>query len=151
MTFTFREQVAQDEEFLRGLFAAAVGPALGLSAWPVEQRAALLDLQYRARERDWSERCPPGRLLIVERDGEPAGRIRFSQPEADGCRRVVDLAVAPAHRRCGVATAALAHCPGPLRLRVARTNLPARQLYQRLGFLPEGGDDLDLFLHRPAQ
>ena len=62
---------------------------------------------------------------------------------------MVDLAVAPEYRRRGIATAVLNRCPGPLALRVARGNLPARRLYDRLGFTVREADALDLFLHRP--
>ena len=80
---------------------------------------------------------------------ETACRLRLSRPDVVGCRRVVDLAVAPEYRRRGIATAVLNRCPGPLALRVARGNLPARRLYDRLGFTVREADALDLFLHRP--
>ncbi|MFD4139002.1 GNAT family N-acetyltransferase [Streptomyces sp. NPDC058572] len=106
-------------------------------------------LQYDARERDWMQRWPPGRPEIIEVDGAPAGRIRLSRPQADGSRRVVDLAIAPEYRRRGVATEALNRCEGALSLSVTRTNLPAQRLYARPGFTLRGSDELDLFLHRP--
>ncbi|MQY09986.1 hypothetical protein SRB5_00900 [Streptomyces sp. RB5] len=147
---TFREQEPGDTGFLQRLFAAGLESSLGLHAWPERERAFVVGMQYEARERDWAQRCPPGRLEIIEVDGAPAGRLRLSRPDTDGTRRVIDLAIAPEHRQRGLATRALTRCTGPLSLNVARTNLPAQRLYTRLGFRPRGGDELDLFLHRQA-
>lgn len=149
-TVTFRAQEEADTAFLGRLLAAVLEPALGLRAWPERERTSLLRMQYDARERDWQERYPPGLLEIIEVDGVPAGRIRLSRPLADGSRRVVDLAIAPEYRRRGLATAALTRHEDALSLNVARTNIPAQRLYARLGFTVRGGDELDLFLHRPG-
>lgn len=147
---TLREQGEQDACFLRGLFAAGLDESLGLSAWPPRERETLLRLQYDARERDWLRHRPPERLLVIEADGDPAGRIWLCPPDTDGSRWVTDLAVAPRHRGRGVATAALTALRGPLRLSVSRGNLPALRLYHRLGFVRCGGTGTDLLLHRPA-
>jgi ribosomal protein S18 acetylase RimI-like enzyme len=145
-----RDQVAQDEVFLRDLFATTMEDALGLRAWPAREREALVAWQYEARRRDWREQWPDSSPLIVEADGHRAGRIWITGYAADGSRRVLDLAVAPQYRRRGVAGRALDLCEGPLHLNVARSNLLALRLYQRLGFVSCGGDQLDLFLHRQA-
>nr|WTB33309.1 GNAT family N-acetyltransferase [Streptomyces sp. NBC_00830] len=148
-TITFRAQEEADAPFLRRLFAAGLESSLGLNAWPERERELMLCWQYDARERDWLERYPSGQLEIIEVDGAPAGRIRLSRPEPDGSRRVVDLAIAPEYRRHGVATEALTCCEGALTLHVARTNLPARRLYARLGFIVQDGDEMNLLLRRP--
>lgn len=149
-SFCLRPQEGTDDAFLRRLFAAGLDASLGLHLWPEPQRELMLRWQYEARERDWNERYPPGSLEVIEVDGVPAGRIRLSRPDLDDCRQVVDLAVAPEYRRRGVATAALARCPGPLALRVARDNLPARRLYDRLGFTLRDADALHLSLRGPT-
>ncbi|WP_442812645.1 GNAT family N-acetyltransferase [Streptomyces sp. NBC_01210] len=100
-----------------------------MHAWPEREREFLLCRQFDARERDWLQRYPPGRLEIieVEVDGAPAGRIRLSRGRPwTRSRRVVDLAVAREYRRRGVATEALTRCPprwrraGPLPAPVVR-------------------------------
>ncbi|MGW2554069.1 GNAT family N-acetyltransferase [Streptomyces sp. NPDC001635] len=146
---TYRAQDESDAAFLRRLFAGVLDATLGLEAWPEREREFTLRLQYDARERGWAERHPPGQLDIIEVDGVRAGRIRLSQPEAEASRRVVDLAVLPEFRRRGLASAALTRHRAALHLNVSRTNLPAQQLYGRNGFTLYGGDELDLYLHRP--
>jgi GNAT superfamily N-acetyltransferase len=148
MAITFRAQEAGDTGFLRRLLADTLDATLGLAHWPTAERELILNLQFEARERDWQDRYPPGRLEIIEVDGAPAGRIRLSRSAEDGSRYLVDLAVASPYRRRGLATAALSRCQEALTLHVSRANLPAQRLYAGLGFRMIGGDQTDLLLRR---
>jgi ribosomal-protein-alanine N-acetyltransferase len=94
---------------------------------------------------NWSEDdfAPrPERLcLVAERGAQIAGFLLASRPAPDEAE-ILTLAVDPAARRQGVASALieafLARRPGRVYLEVRRSNAPAQQLYRRFGFSPTG-------------
>jgi len=94
----------------------------------------------------WNEKAlgdllaTPGTFLLS--DGQSFILTRVAGPEAE----ILTLAVAPEARRCGTggtlveAAAAHAYAAGArdMFLEVAASNLPARTLYRRLGFVEAG-------------
>ncbi len=82
----------------------------------------------------------PGTLLLTRDGGFAVGRL--AGPEAE----VLTLAVDPAHRRVGTATALVAELEAraaaqggrEVFLEVAATNTAARALYERLGYRQAG-------------
>ena len=83
-------------------------------------------------------------------DGQNAGRLIVHRTRET--LRIVDLALLPQYRNCGIGTELLRRVFGeaaatkkPLRLKVLKGNRAAR-LYQRLGFAPVGETDLHLEL-----
>lgn len=99
----------------------------------------------------WSEKSVAGELSnplslwLVALDGETVAGYVGSQsvpPEAD----MMNIAVAPEYRRCGIAAALIEQLVGrlaangiaSLTLEVRASNLPARGLYDRLGFSQVG-------------
>jgi ribosomal protein S18 acetylase RimI-like enzyme len=93
---------------------------------------------------------PPAAHLVCEIDGALVGYLRLrpltALPENAHVVGIVGLAVAPAARRLGAASALLAAAEQRVRagggrklsLRVLSTNQPAIRLYERLGFEREG-------------
>lgn len=79
-------------------------------------------------------------LLALEQDS-PVGFCAYRQT-FPGETEILNLAVDPACRRKGVATTLLAFLatryPGDIFLEVAEDNLPARQLYEREGWVNSG-------------
>lgn len=76
-------------------------------------------------------------LRIVEVDGLPVGVLRVDA--SDVPVRLLSIAVAPSHQRCGLGTALVEHVVreagvAPVWLQVLKAN-PARRLYERLGFV----------------
>jgi len=90
-------------------------------------------------------------IFLATRDDEPAGFTQlypwFSSLGMARAWILNDLFVAPPARRCGVATALLEAARGHgersgatgLALQTAVDNTPARQLYERLGWVREDG------------
>lgn len=115
----------------------------------------LLDQQLHARDASYRTRHGlDDRIIETVTDGTvvPVGRLTVD----DGPQglRVVDLAVLPAWRGQGVATAALAstiarYAGRAVSLRVRHGN-PALRLYERLGFVVVDSDELDLHLELTA-
>lgn len=79
-------------------------------------------------------------LRIVEVDGVPVGALRV---DAGGMPvRLLSIAIAPSHQRCGLGTALVQRVvhearDAPVWLQVLKVN-PARMLYERLGFVVIG-------------
>ncbi|WP_169316841.1 GNAT family N-acetyltransferase [Actinacidiphila oryziradicis] len=135
-----------DETFLQRLFAESRA-GLGDAAALTEREAAfLIEWQYTARRRDWITRFPYGSDLIITVDEERAGRIWLAR-ELNAIR-IVDLVVASAYRRRGVATAVLRDLQTgsarPLALSVACDNIAALSVYDRCGFVESSRDVMDI-------
>lgn len=83
---------------------------------------------------------------VAEIDGIIAGflvsRLVFAGDAANPAQReILNVAVDPAFRRCGIATALIAQVlskSGEVFLEVRESNLAARQLYTKLGFVECG-------------
>ncbi len=138
-----RRESAADEPFLRRLIVDTIAQELGAAAWPEPVRSSVLDMQYAsrrgARAGSHSE--------IVSVDGQDAGWIAIR--ETDHEIRLVEIMIAADFRGRGIGTRVIGEALDsarnsnkPLRLNVNVTNAPAIRLYERLGFLRIGGNEV---------
>lgn len=112
---------------------------MDLVDWPEEEKRQFLVMQCQAQQVDYAMRFPDSEHSIVLLDNQPIGRIWVArQPEEI---RLVDITLAPAHRRAGTGEllirrlqAEAADADVPLRHSVFVTNTLARRLYTTLGF-----------------
>lgn len=82
-------------------------------------------------------------LFLAEEEGEPAGYVALRH-EPDGAVVIEQLFVVPGHERRGVGHRLLDYVEGyaiaerapALRIVVEQDNVPARDFYQRAGFVP---------------
>ena len=137
---TRRPALPDDADLLRSLFAES-RPELALLPEPVREQ--LVRLQFDA-QRDQYRRSAPDAvdwIVEVDHDGrrEPVGRCYLWAGPRE--HRLLDLAIRPEWRGCGIGTAVLnrlcADAAGagvPLTLSVWAANHGARRLYDRLGF-----------------
>jgi ribosomal protein S18 acetylase RimI-like enzyme len=139
------ENPQSDEAFLFELYASTRQEELDAWGWPPEMRKQFLVQQFRASE-GLRAAFPDAEFQIVLIDGVNAGRLVVNRTQ-DGLH-IVDMALLPQHRNAGFGTALLQRVFGealgtkkPLRLEVMKTNRAAR-LYQRLGFVVSGEDEL---------
>jgi ribosomal protein S18 acetylase RimI-like enzyme len=146
-----RRRIADsDESFLRELYASTRPE---VSDWPPEQRAAFLDLQFRAQRQDWGMRFPDSEHEAILLDGDPVGRIWVAWRSGE-CR-IVDLTLLPKHRRVGIGTAVVeevlerADAAGvPVRLSVSRENAGGLAFWERFGFSTAAADEMYAELER---
>lgn len=132
-----RPETADDAGFLAELFAAGARELYGAAAAMLEPMIAL---QHRSQVQTYAAAYPEARgEIILDGEGRPAGRL-LTNAGQEGLL-VVDIAVAPAARRQGLARAALAQvlaragsAATPVTAQIIVTNLASRALFEGLGF-----------------
>jgi ribosomal protein S18 acetylase RimI-like enzyme len=135
---------SDDYRFLLRLYRQTREAELALANWPEELRQAFCAQQFAAQHADWTARFAGAHFLLMMKCGQPVGRLYVSCAQDEV--RLIDIAILAAHQRQGMGSAvlrALQHQAAgmalPLRLSVLAGNLRAQALYQRLGFVVEGG------------
>jgi ribosomal protein S18 acetylase RimI-like enzyme len=144
MVVTIRKSTPDDEALLFHLFAENKAHEFALLGMGEEQLRFMLTMQYRARCGGYATDYPNASQQIVEENGKSVGHVLLAEDAAS--LRIVDIAIAGAHRGRGLGTAALQSlCEGAaatgreVRLQVIPQS-PASRLYRRLGFIIVSGD-----------
>jgi ribosomal protein S18 acetylase RimI-like enzyme len=139
---SFRPMTDADLPFLAALYASTRTEELSVVPWPEEQKAAFLQSQFDAQHAHYQAHYRGTDFLVVERGGEAVGRLYLARWAAE--HRIVDIALAPAHRRQGLGEALLrdlldeaAAAGKAVTIHVEKFN-PAMSLYRRLGFAVAG-------------
>jgi ribosomal protein S18 acetylase RimI-like enzyme len=152
MTISLRPFRPDDQEFLFELYASTRLHEIAGFGWPAAQQEMFLRMQFNAQYRSYEAAYGKAEHQIVEQDGKPVGRIMVLW-EKDFAL-LVDIALLQEHRRRGVGGELLrdliqkcARAGAPLRLQVLKTN-PALRLYQRLGFISTGEDQMYIQMER---
>ena len=135
---SLRPITAEDDPFLRRLFASTRAEELAITGWNDEQKAAFCRMQFDAQSAHYRKHYAGASFDIIERDGVAAGRLLVWRSGQEIL--IVDIALLPEQRGAGIGTKFLrelqdeAKAVGkPLTIHVERYN-PARRLYERLGF-----------------
>jgi ribosomal protein S18 acetylase RimI-like enzyme len=146
MAVSLRPFRPEDQEFLFKLYAATRQQEVSAWGWNSAQLEAFLRMQFNAQQRSYGLTYEGAEHQIVLIDGNPIGRIMvLRKPEA---ALLVDVALLPEYRGRGIGGGLIRELIGqcnkdriPVRLQVLKTN-PAQRLYERLGFLRTGEDEL---------
>jgi RimJ/RimL family protein N-acetyltransferase len=139
-TIGLRPERAGDEGFLAALFRDTALAELALMPVDDATKEALVCMQFASQTATYRSRFPRARFDIVERDGEPIGRLVTDPGGADaGC--IVDFALLPDHRAHGLGSAilraVLAQFAGArrrVRCKVLAGNEPSLRMCRRVGF-----------------
>jgi GNAT superfamily N-acetyltransferase len=133
-SITTRPQTPADTPFLLEVYAGTRREELDAAGWPDATREAFVEMQFQAQQQGYRAAFPHAEWMVVHR-----GADAF---------RLVDMALLPAHRGCGIGKALIekllreaAVARKPVRLSVLK-GLRAMHLYQRLGFKIIGEDSL---------
>ena len=143
---TFRAATDADLPFLAQVYASTRTEELALVPWSDAQKAAFLDMQFRAQHVDYRKNSANAEWLVILRGGEAIGRIYLERGERQ--HGIIDITFLPGHRGRGYGTALLqdlideaAAARRAVSIYVEKHN-PARRLYARLGFRQIDGHGL---------
>ncbi|MGN6528995.1 MAG: GNAT family N-acetyltransferase [Burkholderiaceae bacterium] len=145
-----RDAEPADRPFLLALYASTREEELAVTGWTPEMRRAFVRMQYDAQHADYQRRFPRSRCRVMVSGASQAaiGRLWLGRDEAG--LHVLDITLIPALRGCGLGGACLRLVQAdaqdhwlPVHLHVLAQS-PARRLYERLGFVVTGADDLRL-------
>jgi ribosomal protein S18 acetylase RimI-like enzyme len=136
---TFRPIADVDLPFLARLYASTRAEELAATPWTDEQKAAFLDMQFRAQHSHYQQYYPKADWLVTMRDGEDVGRLYIERWPSEHC--IIDIAFLPEHRGRGFGAALMrdlmdeaAAAGKAVAIHVEKFN-PAMRLYRRLGFI----------------
>src|SRR5271168_4693485 len=145
-TITLRPERPEDEAFLREVYGSTRQEELEAWGFPLEMRAAFLDMQFNAQKQGYRNTFPQGDFLIILLGGKAVGRLVVNRAPEELC--LVDIALLAEHRNQGIGTALIqrlsteaAAAGQPLRLSVIKGQRAFR-FYQRLGFAKIGESGL---------
>jgi len=153
--FRLRPARHDDLLFLRELYASTREEELALVPWPERMRCAFIDQQFAMQHRHYVAHYPDADFLLVERGSTSVGRfyVQCGPPAL----LVIDISLLPEYRGTGIGNQLLAHTQAIARtqsldveLHVLHTNLAARRLYQRLGFIEAADEGSHLRMHWTA-
>lgn len=135
---SLRPITPEDDSFLAGLYASTRAEELAVTGWSEEDKAVFCRKQFDAQSAHYVENYPGASLQVIERAGDPIGRLYVARWERE--IRIMDIALLPEHRGTGIGTQLLRELQDEARsagksltIHVERFN-PALRLYERLGF-----------------
>lgn len=136
--FVMRPETETDMPFLRRLYASTRWEELAITGWNGGQKLAFLDSQFGFQRYHYRTYYPTASWGVLEDHGMPAGRLYVHREPAT--LLVIDIALLPDWRGCGIGTALMrwvctqARAAGKsVTVSVEKYNR-AQTLYRRLGF-----------------
>ena len=152
---TLRSVRAEDELFMRQLYASTRADELALTGWTAEQQDAFLQMQSKVQRQSYAQQFPAAQWNIILRDAESIGRLIVDR--TGDAVHLIDIALLPEYRNAGIGTLLIqnlldeaAQINKPVQLHVDKNNR-ARRLYDRLGFHVIGDAGLDFSMEwRPG-
>jgi RimJ/RimL family protein N-acetyltransferase len=156
MAITLRKALAEDETFLREVYACTRAQELALAPWSDEQREAFLRMQFDAQHSHYHAQFPEASFQIILHEAEPIGRFYVHRMEEE--IKVLDITILPPHRGEGIGTSLIrelldegSRAGKAVSIWVEHFN-PSRTLFERLGFSKIQEDGYNLLLEwRPPK
>lgn len=150
MAITLRDAVADDEAFLREVYAGTRAQELSLVPWNDEQRNAFLRMQFDAQHTHYHSQFPAADYQIILFEGQPIGRV-YVHRSGEGIR-ILDITILPDYRNKGFGSSIIREFLAQgsqegksVSIWVEHYN-PSRALFDRLGFIQIQEDGYNLLL-----
>ena len=148
MRHCLRPITPDDRQALLAIYASSRADELALTDWSDAQRRAFIEMQFDAQTQHYGRQRPRATCRLIVPDDKPtAGRAvgRLWVDRAVDTLHVLDITLLPEARGQGLGGLLLRELMAeaqqrrtPLTISVELHN-PARRLYERLGFEPQGG------------
>jgi GNAT superfamily N-acetyltransferase len=143
-SLVLRPAEATDEPFIRHLFKTARAESFAIAQLSPAALDAVLEQQFHAQSAFYAAQFPDAVSLVIACHDEPIGRLILLR--AALCWHIIDIVLLPSARGRGVGTeiihgvaqAAREQGAHELTLAVLASNVAARRLYGRLGFVEIG-------------
>lgn len=139
-----RLETEADIPFVRHLYCELRWQELAIvQDWTDEQKISFLVQQYEAQRRHYANAYSQAEFLILERQGQPIGRLYLYRGKPSDIR-IVDIGLLIAVRNQGLGRAVLESVFDEARPQGRSVSIhvetfnPARRLYDRLGFTETG-------------
>lgn len=135
---TLRPIADSDQPFLAALYASSRAQELSVVPWDEQARQQFLFSQFSLQHAHYLAHYPGAQLSVIERDGEPIGRIYVHRTPGD--IRLMEITVHDAVKNLGLGTALICELLAEAELTGARVSLHvepdnrAAVLYRRMGF-----------------
>jgi len=100
MSITLRDATAQDETFLREVYASTRAKEMTLVPWTDEQKAAFLKFQFDAQDSYYRSQYPRASFQVICHDDEPIGRLYVLREDEQ--IRILDVTILPDRRAQGL-------------------------------------------------
>jgi ribosomal protein S18 acetylase RimI-like enzyme len=141
-----RPVTSDDREFLQRVYAGTRAEELARTGWDEAQCAAFVAMQFEAQDRHYRQHFPRADYGVIEwaEAGAPVPVGRLWIDRRPDAIHVLDISLLPEHRGRGLGTQCLRRLMAEARARGAALTIqveqfnPARSLYERLGFVPQG-------------
>ncbi|MEA3035369.1 MAG: hypothetical protein QOH04_1131 [Sphingomonadales bacterium] len=145
-----------DLPLIERLYASTREAEVAQTGWPEDVQRRFLAQQFEAQHRHYGTHYYDMEWLIIERAGQPIGRLYLFEDEHEF--QIVDITIASEARGEGIGAAILEDVfdlARPTGKRVSihvEKNNPARRLYRRMGFvMVEDQGVYDLMAWSPAE
>ena len=102
MNLGLRPATSADQDFLARLYASTRAEEFAASGWPAATVAAFCAQQFAVQSQHYRSHFPEAECRIIERDGEPVGRLLMNH--TDGNTHILDVSLLPVAQRVGLGT-----------------------------------------------
>jgi ribosomal protein S18 acetylase RimI-like enzyme len=143
---SLRPASPSDNDFLLHVYARTRQGEMASWGWGTAQQSSFVRMQYDARKHGYDASYPSSETSVISIGDVPAGSIIIFRSSSE--IRLVDIALLPEFRSRGIGGVVIRmliseadDTGSALRLSVLRSN-QARHLYERLGFIVKGGDEM---------
>src|ERR1700719_1411431 len=93
---TLRAITPEDVSFLAGVYASTRAEELAITGWSDEDKAVFCRRQFDAQSAHYTANYPGASFQVIERDGQPIGRLYVARWEEE--IRIIDITLLPEFR-----------------------------------------------------
>lgn len=151
MNIALRPTTAEDDPFLRNVYASTRAAELETVPWTEAQKNAFLQMQFAAQHAYYRERYPVASYDLILVDGEPVGRL-YVRRDAETIH-IMDITVLPKYRKLGTGTTVIQRLMEEARRESKSLEIYVEsfshsvRLFEQLGFTRQAEEGINYLMH----